>query len=66
LKPERAKLFADVEEEKVDEVMLQGVHVTRYEEIKRSELLVDEATKHYILENRSPTNMFNLTLTNFP
>ena len=46
--------------------MIQGLTVHRYEgDKRRPELLIDEATKHFLLENPSQNNMFNLTLSNF-
>ena len=49
-----------------DELMTQDVQVHLYEEKIKPELLIDEATKHFLLENPGVNNMFNLTLTNFP
>jgi hypothetical protein len=61
-------LFKEIDEpeEEDDEAAIQGIHVTRYEERKKPELLVDEATKEYLMGNHDKHNMFNLTLTNFP
>ena len=49
-----------------EEMMTQSVAVKIDEEHKRPELLIDEATKHYLLDNPGQNNMFNLTLTNYP
>jgi hypothetical protein len=46
--------------------MIQGIHVIINEERKKPGLLVDDATREYLIERRDHTNMFNLTLTNFP
>jgi hypothetical protein len=56
-----------IEEEVEDEFMMQSVEAHRYreDERKRPDLLIDEATKAYILENPGQ-NMFNLTLSNYP
>jgi len=68
LHPDRARLFRDIDEpeEEDDEAATEGVHVIRYEERKKPELLIDAATKEYLMGNHDKTNMFNLTLTNFP
>ena len=68
LHPERAILFRDIDEpeEEDDAMAVEGLHVIRYEERRKPELLVDEATKEYLMGNHDKTNMFNLTLTNFP
>lgn len=67
LHPERMLLYKDDKvEEEDDEAMIQGVHVVINEERKKPGLLIDEATKEYLINKRDHTNMFNLTLTNFP
>ena len=53
-------------EEEDDDAMIQGIHVIINEERKKPGLLVDDATREYLIERRDHTNMFNLTLTNFP
>jgi hypothetical protein len=43
LHPGRARLFRDIDEpeEQDDEIATEGIHVTRYDERKKPELLVD-------------------------
>ena len=67
LHPERMALYQDDKiEEEDDDAMVQGIHVIINEERKKPGLLVDDATREYLIERKDHTNMFNLTLTNFP
>lgn len=56
-----------IEEEVEDAYMMQSVEVDHFEGDRRRppDLLIDEATKAFIMENPG-NNMFNLTLTNYP
>jgi hypothetical protein len=56
-----------VEEEVEDQYMMQDMEIEKCEGDRRRppDLLIDEATKAFILENPGK-NMFNLTLTNYP
>jgi hypothetical protein len=56
----------DLEKNYADEEMMQDLTVKMIDENKRRpELLIDEATKNFLLENPDQNNMFNLTLSNF-